>query len=108
MTDGLVLIGFIAFAYALGALPLSYAIVRRWKGVDLHEEGSGNVGATNVMRTAGWPLGLLVLVFDVGKGALAVWIAERVLVSGINSWLGTDIIAGYDAAGVGAGIGSGR
>lgn len=107
MTERLVFIGLIVFAYALGALPLTYVMARRWANVDLHEEGSGSVGATNVMRTAGWPLGLLVLVFDVGKGALAVWIAERVLVSGINSWLGTDIIAGYDAAGVGAGIGSG-
>jgi len=95
MTDGLVLIGFIAFAYALGALPLSYAIVRRWKGVDLHEEGSGNVGATNVMRTAGWPLGLLVLVLDITKGALAVLLAELLLVFVVGPWFGIDIISGF-------------
>ncbi len=87
MTDRLVFIGLIVFAYALGALPLSYAMARRWAGVDLHEAGSGSVGATNVMRTAGWPLGLLVLVFDIAKGALAVWIAARVfaMVDGATS-----------------------
>jgi acyl phosphate:glycerol-3-phosphate acyltransferase len=78
MTDRLILIGVIVFAYALGALPVSYALARRWAGVDLHEAGSGSVGATNVMRTAGWPLGLFVLVFDLVKGALAVWIAACV------------------------------
>jgi glycerol-3-phosphate acyltransferase PlsY len=78
MTDRLILIGLLVFAYALGALPLSYVMARRWAGVDLHEAGSGNVGATNVIRTTGWPLGVLVLVLDIAKGALAVWIAARV------------------------------
>ncbi len=78
MTESLVFLGLILFAYALGALPLSYVMTRRFAGVDLHEAGSGSVGATNVMRTAGWPLGLLVLVFDLVKGALAVWIAACV------------------------------
>jgi glycerol-3-phosphate acyltransferase PlsY len=66
-------------AYALGALPLSYMLARRWAGVDLHEAGSGTVGATNVMRTVGWPLGLFVLAFDVTKGALVVWLAARMM-----------------------------
>jgi glycerol-3-phosphate acyltransferase PlsY len=69
----------IALAYGLGALPLSYMLARQWAGVDLHEAGSGNVGATNVIRTTGWPLGLLVLIFDIAKGALAVWIAAHLL-----------------------------
>lgn len=69
----------IALAYALGALPLSYAMTRRLAGVDLHEAGSGSVGATNVMRTAGWRLGVVVLVFDIAKGALAVWVAAWLL-----------------------------
>jgi glycerol-3-phosphate acyltransferase PlsY len=69
----------IVLAYALGALPLSYAATRRWAGVDLHEAGSGSVGATNVLRTAGWGLGLAVLVFDIAKGAVGVWGAARLL-----------------------------
>lgn len=104
MTE-LVFIGLVVLAYALGALPLSYTMARRWAGVDLHEAGSGSVGATNVMRTAGWPLGLLVLVFDVAKGSLAVVIAERVLLSGLGSWLSMDIIGAYGAGGIGLGPG---
>jgi acyl phosphate:glycerol-3-phosphate acyltransferase len=97
MTGPLVFIALIVFAYALGAAPLSYVMARRWAGVDLHESGSGSVGATNVMRTAGWPLGLLVLVFDVAKGGLAVYLVEQMLLGGVGSWLGVDII-GHDGA----------
>ena len=74
-------------------------MARRWAGVDLHEAGSGSVGATNVMRTAGWPLGLLVLVLDVAKGALAVWFAARVLASGVGTWLDADIVGGLARGG---------
>jgi glycerol-3-phosphate acyltransferase PlsY len=79
MTSPSVIVVIIILAYGLGALPLSYAITRRWAGVDLHESGSGSVGATNVMRTAGWRLGLPVLVFDIAKGALGVWAAAHLL-----------------------------
>ena len=95
MTESLAFLGLILFAYALGALPLSYVMTRRFAGVDLHEAGSGSVGATNVMRTAGWKLGLLVLVFDVTKGVLAVMLSELLLVSDFGLWLGVDILAGY-------------
>lgn len=94
MTDRLLFFGLVAFVYMLGALPVSYVLARRWANVDLHEAGSGNVGATNVIRTAGWPLGLLVLVFDIAKGAFAVWLAEYLLVRVIGMWLGIDILAG--------------
>jgi acyl phosphate:glycerol-3-phosphate acyltransferase len=109
MTGRLVAIGLVVFAYTLGAVPLAYAMARRWRGVDLHEEGSGSVGATNVMRTAGWPLGLLVLVLDVAKGALAVWIAARVFASATS--LDLFVVNGYGVfaqrTGVGAGFGAG-
>lgn len=94
MTHSSAIVVTILLAYALGALPLSYAITRRWAGVDLHEAGSGSVGATNVMRTAGWRLGLIVLVFDIAKGAFAVWLAEYLLVRVVGMWLGIDIFAG--------------
>ena len=113
MTDRLAGVALIVFAYALGALPLAYVMARRWADVDLHEEGSGSVGATNVMRTAGWPLGLFVLVFDLAKGGFAVWLAGRVLASGIGSWLGADIV-GYAtgaaeraSVGIGSGLAAG-
>jgi acyl phosphate:glycerol-3-phosphate acyltransferase len=105
MTDRLVVIAVLIVAYALGALPLSYMLARRWKGVDLHEAGSGNVGATNVIRTSGWPLGLFVLVCDIAKGALAVWIAGRVL-AGVTD-LVPSFIDGIGLPSLYAGIGRG-
>lgn len=105
MTDRLVVIVVLVLAYAVGALPLSYAIARRWAGVDLHEAGSGSVGATNVMRTAGWPLGLLVLVFDIAKGALAVWIAAHLLA--LVTDLLPDIVSGVGLPVLYSGIGYG-
>ncbi len=56
-----------------GAIPWSWLIARLWKGVDLREEGSKNVGATNVLRTCGKIPGVLAYVLDGAKGFTAVW-----------------------------------
>ncbi|HVR37356.1 MAG TPA: glycerol-3-phosphate 1-O-acyltransferase PlsY [Methylomirabilota bacterium] len=58
------------FGYLLGSIPTGYVMARA-KGVDIRKVGSGNIGATNVMRILGRPLGILVLLFDAAKG----WIA---------------------------------
>lgn len=60
-----------AVAYLLGSIPFGYLLVRAFRGHDIRESGSGNIGATNVARAAPG-LGLLTLVLDAGKGALAV------------------------------------
>jgi glycerol-3-phosphate acyltransferase PlsY len=73
MTD---LIAVVA-AYFLGSIPFSLLIARR-RGVDLRTAGSGNVGATNVFRTAGVGPGIAALALDVAKGSAAVLIAARV------------------------------
>jgi acyl phosphate:glycerol-3-phosphate acyltransferase len=62
----------ILIAYVIGAIPFSYLLGRAIKGVDIRETGSCNVGATNLMRCAGRPLGILALVLDVLKGVIAV------------------------------------
>ena len=59
-------------AYLLGAVSFSYLIVRALRGIDIRTVGSGNAGATNVLRVAGKLPALLALVLDVGKGAAAV------------------------------------
>ena len=69
------------FGYLLGSLPLGFLIARARSGVDLRRVGSGNVGATNVYRSAGRTLGLLVMLVDVLKGAGSVWLA-RLLFNG--------------------------
>jgi glycerol-3-phosphate acyltransferase PlsY len=61
---------------ALGMIPFG-VIVARQRGVDIREKGSGNIGATNIARVLGLRDGLLVLVLDAGKGALAALIATR-------------------------------
>lgn len=66
-----------AIAYGLGSIPFA-VMITRWKaGIDVRSVGSGHAGATNTMRAAGWGAGILVLVLDLAKGYLAVWLAQR-------------------------------
>jgi glycerol-3-phosphate acyltransferase PlsY len=65
-------------AYLLGSLSGSL-LLGRFRGVDIRTQGSGNAGGTNALRTQGWKFALGVVLIDVGKGALAVWLARRVL-----------------------------
>ena len=62
-------------AYLLGAIPFGYLLVRWKTGADVRAAGSGNIGATNVLRTTGRAAGVATLVLDIAKGYLAVWIA---------------------------------
>jgi glycerol-3-phosphate acyltransferase PlsY len=61
--------------YLLGSIPFGYLLVRVQSGGDIRAMGSGNIGATNVARTAGWPVGAATLVLDGAKGFFAVWLA---------------------------------
>jgi len=63
-------------AYLLGSIPSGILIARRFAAVDIRKEGSGNIGATNVMRLAGVLPGLLTLAADMLKGALPVILAQ--------------------------------
>jgi glycerol-3-phosphate acyltransferase PlsY len=63
-------------AYLLGAVPFSYLIVRWRSGKDVRDLGSGNAGATNVLRTTGVAEGVLTLILDMLKGAAAVGTAQ--------------------------------
>ena len=66
----------IPFLYLLGAVPFGLLIARLVRRIDVREYGSGNTGASNVLRAAGlWPA-LAVLVLDMGKGVLAVILAR--------------------------------
>ena len=58
-------------AYLLGSL-IGSLLLGRLRGVDIREQGSGNAGSTNALRTQGWQFALGVLVIDVGKALLAV------------------------------------
>jgi glycerol-3-phosphate acyltransferase PlsY len=80
----------ILVAYFLGALPFSVWIARA-NGVDVRQVGSGNPGATNVLRAAGRGPGVLALACDIGKGLLPVVAARAVLAS--PSWWGWTALA---------------
>lgn len=65
-------------AYLLGAIPSSHWMGAGIHGVNLREEGSGNLGATNTLRVLGWKAALPVLAVDVAKGWLPVWLFPQV------------------------------
>ena len=59
------------FAYLLGSIPTSVWIGMKFYDIDVREHGSGNAGATNVIRVLGWKAGIPVMIIDVSKGWLA-------------------------------------
>ena len=76
----------VLIAYCLGAIPFGYLLVKLKTGADVRTAGSGNIGATNVMRTSGRGAGILTLILDIAKGYAAVWIAGR-LTGGDVLWM---------------------
>ena len=67
--------GLVVLGYFLGSIPFGYLLVRAAGGGDIRFVGSGNMGATNVARTSGWPVGVATLLLDTAKGFLAVWLS---------------------------------
>ncbi len=75
-----------AYSYLLGSIPFGYILVRTFRGQDIRQTGSGNIGATNVSRTSP-RLGALTLILDALKGLTAVAVT-RVTFPGQNVLLG--------------------
>jgi glycerol-3-phosphate acyltransferase PlsY len=65
-------------SYLLGSIPAAH-LAGKSKGIDLRKHGSGNLGATNVMRVLGTKIGLLVFAFDMAKGAVPVLLFPRLV-----------------------------
>lgn len=81
-------------AYLLGSIPFGH-IVGMARGVDLHKEGSGNIGATNALRVLGKKWGYLVFAGDVFKGFLAVRLAAWTAGLYHQDWVIAGIIAAF-------------
>ncbi|HSN56590.1 MAG TPA: glycerol-3-phosphate 1-O-acyltransferase PlsY [Candidatus Sulfomarinibacteraceae bacterium] len=81
----------IVLAYVVGAVPFAYIFVRGATGRDVRLEGSGNVGGTNALRSAGWKVGVAVTLLDIGKGALAVW--AMLVFNPESAWLAGAMLA---------------
>ncbi|HBE41729.1 MAG TPA: acyl-phosphate glycerol 3-phosphate acyltransferase [Bacteroidales bacterium] len=63
-------------AYLLGSIPSAVWAGKLFHGIDVREHGSGNAGATNVIRVLGWKTGVPVLLFDMAKGFLAAMLPK--------------------------------
>lgn len=77
----------LALAFFIGSLPFSWILIWILKGIDLRTVGSGNPGATNALRVAGWGWGILALALDIGKGAAAVVVSPMILSMSVPHWL---------------------
>ena len=89
----------LALSYVAGSLPFAW-LAGKVAGVDLRQQGSGNLGATNVYRVLGWKIGLAVFLADALKGALPVLLLPRRIESPMDPTLwaigcGVAAIAGH-------------
>jgi glycerol-3-phosphate acyltransferase PlsY len=83
----------LAGGYLLGSIPFGLVLTRLAGLGDIRDIGSGNIGATNVLRTGNKFIAILTLIFDAGKGALAYllaaqWVPEAALIAGFGAFLG--------------------
>lgn len=84
------LLGIVA-AYLIGAIPVGVLVARLAAGVDIRRQGSGNIGATNVLRTLGPAAAIATLLGDIAKGYLATWVAGAT--GSGPAWLGAGAVA---------------
>lgn len=82
----------VLLAYLIGGIPFGYLFVRAGTGRDVRGLGSGNIGATNVLRTTGRGFAIAVLLLDIAKGYFAVWLAAW-LTGGSILWVSVAAVA---------------
>jgi len=83
--------------YLLGSFPSGLIVGKLWKGEDVRDYGSHNIGATNAFRVLGWAPALLVLLLDIFKGAFSIFIAEYFLDAPLLILLaGVIVVAGHN------------
>ena len=93
MLDQTLIIASLVFGYALGSVPFGLVLTRLAGLSDIRDSGSGNIGATNVLRTGRKDLAIATLLLDGGKGAAAVLLAGRYgleasLIAGFAAFIG--------------------
>jgi glycerol-3-phosphate acyltransferase PlsY len=83
--------------YLVGSIPAAYIIARWRRGIDMRKHGSGNVGAANTLTVVGKRWSIFVTIFDIGKGALMVWLAGLTgLGTAAQAAVGIATIIGHD------------
>ena len=78
------LISFYILVFLLGGIPFGLLISRYWLKIDIRQQGSGNIGMTNVIRVGGKLPGLLTFLLDFGKGSLSIILAKIFVMPIIN------------------------
>ncbi len=88
----------ITICYLLGSIPFGYIMGKLFKKVDIREFGSGNIGASNALRTLGPLLASLVIIGDVGKGILSIYLVKYLNIDSslILTIAGLAVICGHD------------
>ncbi len=88
----------ITICYILGSVPFGYIVGKLFKKVDIRELGSGNIGATNAFRILGPSLASLVIIGDVGKGILSIYLVKYLNIDSslILAIAGIAVICGHD------------
>ena len=84
--------------YLLGSVPFGYIVGKLFKKVDIREYGSGNIGATNALRILGPLLASLVVLGDIGKGILSIYLVQYLNIDNlvILTIAGLAVIFGHD------------
>lgn len=82
-------------AYLLGSIPSAFLVARLY-GKTITETGSGNVGAMNTLRSVSVLAGIGTALLDMGKGALAVWLAHRLGSDVLAAWAAVAAVAGHN------------
>ena len=88
----------ITICYLLGSIPFGYIMGKLFKKVDIREFGSGNIGASNALRILGPSLASLVVIGDVGKGILSIYLVKYFNIDSslILAIAGLAVICGHD------------
>ena len=91
---------FIIIAYLIGSIPTALLVSRRFFDIDIRDYGSGNMGATNTFRVLGKQFGIMVMVFDIIKGMLAVGLYNFLPYYELHDFARTNLMVGLGLAAV--------
>jgi glycerol-3-phosphate acyltransferase PlsY len=86
----------VVISYLLGSIPFAF-IIGKLRGVDLREVGTRNIGGSNLWHSVGKLEGTIAAILDIGKGALAVWLAQKFgFPNPIQAASAVAVVAGHD------------
>jgi len=85
----------VVFSYLIGAIPFAYIMSKLFSRVDIRAKGSGNVGATNVLRVVGPSAGVVVLLLDILKGLVVIKLAPLFIDGRLIYLVGLAVISGH-------------